>query len=283
MKKFYSAILLGLLIFTITSCSPAIPDPTNTPTIELTIPRQENWGIYSLDLSTEKIKLIYSTPWRISGLRLDPSGDRFAFSLMIDGDGHDFEEICTVNLDGSGFQRLTENDTLDTYPAWSPGGTRMAFLAWRNDSMDIFMMNADGSDQRLLYDSGSHDGDVHWVGDQLVYTQNSQIWMINSDGSDAHQISDPPRAGEWGQAVLPFGDYDPNFNPDGSKIAFERMVAEDTQHGNYDIFLINRDGTGETPLTTNSNTQGLPQWSHAGDRIVLFSLPLKTRVYTRFI
>ena len=92
--------------------------------------------------------------------------------------------------------------------------------------------------------------------------------MINTDGSGAHQISDPPRAGEWGQAVLPFGDYDPNFSPDGTKIAFERMVADDTQHGNYDIFLINPVGTGETQLTTNSNTQGLPQWSHAGDKIV---------------
>ncbi len=268
MKKIHLAVLLGLLILTITSCSPAAPVPTSTPTIELTVPREENWGIYSLDLTTDQIELIYSTPWRISGLRLSPAGDRFAFSLMIEGDQHEDEEICTVNVDGSDFQRLTENGTLDTYPAWSPDGTQLAFLAWQGDSMDIFMMNTDGSDQRQLYDSGSHDGDVHWVGDHLVYTQNSQIWMINADGTNPHQISDPPRAGEWGQAVLPFGDYDPNFSPEGNKIAFERMVADDTQHGNYDIFLINPDGTGETRLTTNSNTQGLPQWSHAGDKIV---------------
>ncbi len=267
MKNFQFFIVM-LIVVLLVGCAPSAPIPTNTPTIQRTVPREENWGIYALDLSTEQIELIYSTPWRIAGLRLSPSGDRFAFSLMIEGDTHDDEEICTVDVDGSDFQRLTENDNLDTYPAWSPDGSQLAFLSWRDKSMDLYLMNVDGSDPRLLYDSGSHDGDVHWVGENLVYTQNSQIWMINTDGSGAHQISDPPRAGEWGQAVLPFGDYDPNFSPDGTKIAFERMVADDTQHGNYDIFLINPVGTGETQLTTNSNTQGLPQWSHAGDKIV---------------
>ncbi len=268
MKKHLIGARLALQIIIMAACSPATPIPTNPPTIAKSVPRHENWGIYTLDLSTERIELIYSTPWRISGLRLNPSGDRLAFSLRVEGDQLENEEICTLGVDGADFLRLTENDFLDTYPAWSPEGTQLAFLSWRGESMDIYLMNADGSNQLQLYDSGSHDGDVHWVGDQLVYTQNSQIWMINADGSGAHQVSNPPRSGEWGQAVLPFGDYDPNFSPDGSAIAFERMVADDTQHGNYDIFLIQPDGTGEKRLTQNNNTQGLPQWSHAGDKIV---------------
>ncbi|MCJ7832385.1 MAG: hypothetical protein MUP92_02940 [Actinobacteria bacterium] len=39
---------------------------------------------------------------------------------------------------------------------------------------------------------------------------------MDSDGSDARPITDPPRVGEWGNAVLPFGDYDPRISPDGT-------------------------------------------------------------------
>ena len=142
------------------------------------------------------------------------------------------------------------------------------YLSWPEDTLDIYVMDADGKNQRLLYDSGHHDADIHWIGGKIAFTRNSQIWMMDANGTGATQLTDPPRAGEWGEAVLPFGDYDPRISPDGARIVFERMVDDSSPHGNYDLFIIDSDGSNEKRLTESGWTQGLAVWSPSGDRIV---------------
>jgi Tol biopolymer transport system component len=232
------------------------------------VPHEERWGIYALDLATEEVVLIHSSSERISYLRLNNAGDRFLFSQRIGKDANELEEICTMGIDGLGLTRITNNSFWDLYPSWSPDDSEIAFLSWRENDLDIYAMNADGSNVRKLYDSGSHDADIHWVGERIVFTSHSQIWSINDDGTDPFQITDPPNAGQWGNANLPFGDYDPRFSPDGSKLAFERLLNDSSIHGNYDIFVVNADGTGETRLTDSGYSQGLASWSHSGDKIV---------------
>src|SRR4030043_1768876 len=219
-----------------------------TAVVGAAVPYQRRWGIYRLDLGTSQIDLIYTCDEKLSGLRLSPAGEAFVFTKRL-GEGTDAnEEICVVGLDGSGYTRLTDNRRLDTYPAWSPNGARIAFLAM-SETLDIHVMDRDGGAEALLYDSGYHDADIHWVGDAIAFTRNFQIWVMDSDGTDARRVTDPPRAGEWGGAVLPFGDYDPRISPDGEKLVFERMVDDASPHGNYDLFVISLDGAGETRLT----------------------------------
>jgi Tol biopolymer transport system component len=232
------------------------------------VPHEERFGIYLLDLATEDVTLIYTSPRKISGLSLTSRGDTLAFSQESDGSGTAYEEICIIEVDGSNYRRLTSNTVMDTYPCWSPDGSAIAFLSWRDKTMDIYIMDFDGSDARQLYDSGGHDGDIHWLYNTIAFTRNSQIWVMNSDGTDPRQITDPPRAGEWGKAVLPFGDYDPRIHPDGTKILFERMVDDKTRHGNYNIYAIDIDGSSESALTDTGYTQGLAHWSHDGTKIV---------------
>lgn len=231
------------------------------------VPHEGSWGIYSMDIDSEEASLVYSSEHILRGLSLNGAGDKLAFGEMVEGDGDSFEEICTVNLDGTEFTRLTNNSVLDTYPAWSSGGSSLYFLSWRETTLDIYSMSSDGSGQLLLYDSGYHDADVNNVGDKLVFTRQSQVWSVKDDASGAVQITDPPRAGEWGDANLPFGDYDPRLSPDGDSIVFERLVDDASVNGNYDLYVINADGTGERALTANGHSQGLASWSHAGDKI----------------
>jgi Tol biopolymer transport system component len=77
----------------------------------------------------------------------------------------------------------------------------------------------------------------------------------------------PPDAGVWGNANLPFGDYDPRLSPDGSKIAFERLEDDVSQHGNYNIYIVDADGSDETRLTDSGYSQGIVSWSHPGDKM----------------
>jgi len=220
-----------------------------------------------MNLETGEISTLYISSEKLVGVRLNGAGDAFVFSQGFGGNEYEHEEICTLGVDGEGFTRLTENGYLDTYPLWSPDDDRILFLSWPGETLDIYVMDADGSNRGLLYDSGFHDADIDWTGEKIAFTRNSQIWIMNEDGSNATQVTDPPRAGEWGNAVLPFGDYDPRISPDGETIVFERMVDDSSAHGNYDLYSVNVDGSGEVALTDTGWTQGLAAWSPSGERI----------------
>ncbi len=230
-----------------------------------TVPYLERWGIYEMDLDTLRVTPMFTSPNTISKIRINSAGNTFAFTMKIDEDSP--EEICTFNMEDGEFTRLTENSYMDVYPSWSPDDAEIAYLSWPGETLDIHVMDADGMNQRLLYDSGYHDADIHWVGDKIAFTRNSQIWIMEEDGTGATRLTDPPRAGEWGESVLPFGDYDPRISPDGERIVFERMVDDSSPHGNYDLFIIDSDGSNERRLTESGWTQGLAVWSPSGDSI----------------
>ena len=232
------------------------------------VPHEDRWGIYALDLATGGVELLYSSSVKIAYLRLNGAGDRFAFSQKVGGDADEYEEICTVGVDGSGFTRITDNRYWDLYPCWSADDSRFAFLTWRDAGLDIYVVDADGGNERKLYDSGGHDADIDWVGDSIVFTANSRIWIMRDDGTEPMPITDLPNAGEWGDANLPFGDYDPRLSPDGNKVVFERLWGDSTSHGDYDLYVVNSDGTDGVRLTESGYSQGLAAWSHSGDELV---------------
>jgi Tol biopolymer transport system component len=264
-KKFFVCIIT-LIIITISLCG-CTQNQDFTPDVK-TVPHEKRWGIYSLDLTTYDTSLIYSYDREIEGLRINHQGDRFAFSQKFDGDNNSHREICTLKVDGTDFKRFTNNSDWDLYPAWSPDDTQIAFLSFRTDTLDLYIMDSDGNNISQLFDSGSHDADIHWVSNNIVFTSKSSIWMINDDGTEPKQITYPPKAGEWGTVNLPFGDYDPRLNPSGDKIIFSRLENDSSDYGNYNIFIINTDGTEETRLTDTGYSQGLTSWSNSRDKIV---------------
>jgi Tol biopolymer transport system component len=269
-------ILLGLLVAALVVGMLALPPGSLFPD-RRSVPRESPWGIYALDPTTGALELLYASSTKLTRIRLNAVGDCLVFSKRITSDpagcvleGTPIDrclEICSVRVDGSGFQRLTDDTFMDLCPSWSADDSQIAFLSFRDD-LDLFTMQADGSNPLQLYDSGSHDSDLHSSGNTIVFTRSSQIWRMNGDGTQITQVTTPPRAGEWGDAVLPFGDYDPNVSPDGTQIVFERLVDDQTPHGNYDLYVINSDGSGEIALTHTGYTQGLPAWAHSGEQIV---------------
>ena len=95
---------------------------------------------------------------------------------------HDHWEIYVVNDDGSGLRRLTFNDPLsfeppadNVAPAWSPDCRQIAFLSNRDGLWRIYVMNADGSNQRPMFGdrldflgltyTGYDDRVLDWVDD----------------------------------------------------------------------------------------------------------------------
>jgi TolB protein len=160
-----------------------------------------------------------------------PDGQQIAYSSQRDnghGDkGHD--EIWVMNADGSNQTQLTNTDTTvsNIAPAWSPNGQQILFQSNRDLNADgtanseIYVMNADGSDQTRLTNHDGRDEDPAWSpnGQQITYhrdidpisAQILQIYTINADGSNPTQLTglpgDPSENGhpDWGRgpALVP--------------------------------------------------------------------------------
>lgn len=82
-------------------------------------------------------------------------------------------------------------------PVWSPDGTRIAFVSEKTDNDEIWVINADGTDERqLTFNSWEWDKSPSWSpdGSKIAFWSNrvtghKQIWVMNADGSEQHNIS----------------------------------------------------------------------------------------------
>lgn len=101
-----------------------------------------------------------------------PRGDVIAFSRLAHGEF----DIYTIRPDGSGLKQLTQAPGNDSHPAWSADGAFILFsssrLGFRDEAAlfdipqpygELFIMNADGSNQRTLTDNRWEEGTPAWV------------------------------------------------------------------------------------------------------------------------
>lgn len=189
---------------------------------------------------------------------------------FVDDAGGD-EEIVVMNADGSNRRRLTDNNRLDTEPAVSPDGTR---VAWAGEAVagnvDILVMNIDGTGVRRLTRHEQPDSDPTFSPDGATIAFRSdrragaaEIWLLNLDGTGLRRLTD---AGPEERQ-----SFQPSFGPDG-RIAFtsDRDLSLPVGTRN-EIFLMNRDGTGQRRVTRNAVNDSVPSFSPRGDRIAFWS------------
>jgi len=146
-----------------------------------------------------------------------------------------------MNTDGGNVQQLTDNPHFPILDAkWSPDGSKIAVVSLIGDSLTypsfrrvIFVMNADGSHRYQL----------------------TPQWFDMVDSTQGKV--------EYGGA---FG-MNPVWSPDSRQIAYNRLMVPEAW-GNWDIFLININGTDERRITGTINlTEGVTGWSNDGSAL----------------
>ena len=226
-----------------------------------------NYGFYA-DVSPDGSRIVYST--------CEPVYDSYFESNI------DLYEIATVNIDGSGYLRLTENEYFENYPVWSPDGTEIALIR-RESSYRHYPNPSNEEHQRSvrLYIKSTEDGEVRRIdstervalyppawspdGQRLAFIANEGeccplervLYTVRSDDSELTRI---------GESTAP-----PTWSPDGGELAFAAVDGEEAV-----IYAVRADGTElRTIWRSGPNDPSTPvsqvSWSPDGSEILFTS------------
>jgi TolB protein len=167
------------------------------------------------------------------------------------------EDIWTSNLDGGGARRLTRGAGPEDDPSWAPDGSRLAYRDSRrgyNVADEIYVINADGSERRNLSRTRGNDWGPAWSPDGKLIAFNSsyELHVIRPDGSGMRRVT--AAAGEY-----------PAWSPDGKRLAFMCPGQGGRRTDpNYDICVVNLNGSRLKRITSWKGEDGWPAWSPDG-------------------
>jgi Tol biopolymer transport system component len=169
---------------------------------------------------------------------------------------------------------------METSPAWSQDGTKIAFIA-TVDSVDptdcysgyvqlkcnfeIYSINADGSALRRVTQSDGYEREPSWSpdGSRIVYQSSRnassgpfwQLYMSDADGANEVQLTHEAagfRLAHW--------------SPVSNMIVFTRVDDQ-----NSDLYMMDVDTQIMTRLTDNNRVNYWPVWSYDGTKIAFLS------------
>ena len=213
-----------------TDCPPR-PDPSKGYVWQL-----DPYDIYTANADGSNLRRLTNYGVYTAEGVLSPDGKKIVFTSLKDGD----LDIYVMNADGTNVRQLTHTLGYDGGPWWSPDGKTIAYRAnhptsekdvadyktliaqrlVRPNKMELWLMDADGGNQRQITHLGGASFGPSWTpdGKRIVFSSNYHtdpklgnfdLFLVNTDGTGIEQIT-----------TSPVFDGFPMFSPDGRKLVW---------------------------------------------------------------
>lgn len=171
-------------------------------------------------------------------------------------------DIWIARPDGSRARRLTRMRGPQDDPTWSPDGRTVAYRDARrgyNRGDEIYAVDVGGSHVRNLTRTAFNEWSPAWSPDgRLIAFYASELYVMHPDGTHVRRLTQIE------------GEY-PSWAPDGRRLAFMSLrPGARGPNPDYDVFVVNADGSGLVQLTDWPGEDGWPSWSPDG-RWIAFS------------
>ena len=197
-------------------------------------PVYDTYDIVKVKADGTGMTRLTSTPGYDAEATIGPDG-RIVFTSLRDGD----MEIYSMNAEGGDVRRLTNRAGPDGGPFYSRDGRQIVFRGraltpgpelddykallgdglWRPTSLEIFVMNADGSNLRQVTSLGGASFAPYFTpdGSRIIFSSNHhnprgrdfELWLIGVDGTGLERVT-------YNETFDGF----PMFSPDGTKLVF---------------------------------------------------------------
>jgi len=173
---------------------------------------------------------------------------KIVFTCNIQGD-----EVCMINPDGSGFQRLTNSPLASFNGSLSPDGRSVVYVVKEGENSEIWDWSVDNGQTKRLTDLKKYVSTPEISPDNkyilVTYRagqNNSQIWVMNRDGTNPRKWY-----GASGQDA-----HDGTWSPDGTKILFAMGRSSSNK-----LYVMNFDGGDPQEIHATIDTRGHSDWS----------------------
>jgi len=167
------------------------------------------------------------------------------------------KEIFIADFDGANVRQVTQNQSINLAPAWTPDGRRIAFTSYLKRNPDVYLIDTDGKNlQRFsaypgLNASPSWSPDGKQIALMMGMEGKSEIFLIDSSGNNPKKLTKSHG-----------NEASPRWSPDGTQIAF---ISD--RSGSPQVYVMRSDGSEVRRLTFDGSYNTHPAWSPKGDRI----------------
>lgn len=197
-------------------------------------------------------------------------------------------DIWVAGPEGENPKVLFQSEGYDAEATVCHKTGRIIFTSDKSGDLELYSMGADGSDVKQLTNTPGYDGGaffsedcskVIWrasrpAGDELADHQRllkehlvrpSKLEIFVADVAADQTLKGVVQVTNNGKA-----NFAPYMHPDNTRLLYVSNKG-DPKGRDFDIYLVNIDGSGEERITTNPSFDGFPMWSPDGKKLVFSS------------